>query len=119
MCEKSQKGKRENVAYSSVLSLASMGPAAFHVLFWFSLVRYYYHSLPDEKNGVRKGEGFFQGHIASKVETNRYSRLRKSVDERMDGGKHSDSVWLKNKVNERPTYDRRLKSRLAPYHEVF
>lgn len=54
MCEKSQKGKRK-CSYYSVLSLASRGPAAFHVLLWFSLVRYYYHCLPDEKKGVRKG----------------------------------------------------------------
>lgn len=41
------------------------------------------------------------------------------MDEGMDGGKHSDSVWLKNKVNERPTYDRRLKSRVAPIMKCF
>lgn len=39
MWEKGQKGKRGNAAYCSILSLASVGPAAFHMLLWFSPVR--------------------------------------------------------------------------------
>ena len=68
MCEEGQKGKRENVAYYSVLSPASMGPVAFYMLLGFSHLRYYYHCLPDEKNRIKKGEGSSQGHEARKVE---------------------------------------------------
>lgn len=57
MCEKSQKGKRENVAYYSVLSLASIGPAAFHVL---SLVRYYYHCYQMKRTGSERVKDLFK-----------------------------------------------------------
>lgn len=77
MCEKGRKEKKEKVAHYSVPSLGSMGPAAFRVILWFGPVRYYYHCLPEEKNGIRKDEGSSQGHIASKVEASKCSRPRK------------------------------------------